>query len=88
MQSNSINRMQEIIDGFFKARTTFKSTKGLLRELKHYAADNDITVTDILNQACKDFLSRKAKKWTGNLDNKYSGTGTNQNQNQKRINSW
>jgi hypothetical protein len=44
-------------------KITFRTTKGLLRELKHYAADNDMTVTDILNQACKDFLSRaKAKK--------------------------
>lgn len=58
----SINRTQEMIDGFFKTRTTFKSAKSLLRELKHYAADNDTTVTDILNQACKDFLSKKAHK--------------------------
>jgi hypothetical protein len=44
-------------------KITFRTTKGLLRELKHYAADNDITITDIINQACKDFLSRaKAKK--------------------------
>ena len=43
-------------------KITFRTTKGLLRELKHYAADNDVTVTDILNQACRDFLSRKAKK--------------------------
>lgn len=43
-------------------KITFRTTKGMLRELKHYAADNDVTVTDILNQACRDFLSRKAKK--------------------------
>jgi hypothetical protein len=43
-------------------KITFRTTKGLLRELKHYAADNDTTVTDILNQACKDFLSKKAHK--------------------------
>jgi hypothetical protein len=43
-------------------KITFRTTKGLLRELKHYSADNDITVTDIINQACKDFLSKKAHK--------------------------
>ncbi len=43
-------------------KITFRATKGMLRELKHYAADNDMTVTDIINQACKDFLSKKAIK--------------------------
>jgi|SoiMethySBSTD1v2_1073268.scaffolds.fasta_scaffold10855_15 hypothetical protein len=43
-------------------KITFRTNKGLLRELKHYAADNDITVTDIINQACRDFLSKKAHK--------------------------
>jgi hypothetical protein len=43
-------------------KITFRTTKGLLRELKHHAADNDMTVTDILNQACRDFLSKKAHK--------------------------
>ena len=43
-------------------KITFRAKRGLLRELKHYAADNDITVTDILNQACKDFLSKKLHK--------------------------
>lgn len=37
-------------------KITFRTTKSLLRQLKHYAADNDMTVTDIINQACKDYL--------------------------------
>ena len=47
-----------------EVKITFRTRKSILRELKHYATDNDTTVTDIINQACKDFLSKRKRSLT------------------------
>ena len=43
-------------------KITFRTTKGLLRQLKHHATDNDTTITEILNKACKQYLQSTTKK--------------------------
>ena len=42
-------------------KTTWRMPKSLLKELKQYALDNDMKVTDVAMQAFKEFLTKKAK---------------------------
>jgi predicted transcriptional regulator len=43
-------------------KTTFRMPKELLREVKHFAVDNDMTDTEVFVQALKDWMAKEAKK--------------------------
>ena len=45
-----------------KIKTTWLLSRDLVRQAKQYALDHDTDVTAVVNEALKDFLSRKAKK--------------------------
>jgi len=41
------------------AKTTFRMPKSMLRQVKHYATDHDMTDTDVFVQALKEWLAKK-----------------------------
>lgn len=43
-------------------KTTFRLSKSLLREVKHYATDHDMTDTNVFTEALQEYLSKKAGK--------------------------
>jgi hypothetical protein len=45
-----------------KIKTTWLLSRDLVKQAKQYALDHDTNVTAIVNEALRDFLSRKAKK--------------------------
>jgi hypothetical protein len=45
-----------------KVKTTWLLPKDLVKQLKQYALDNDITLTAVVIDACNEFLSNKIKK--------------------------
>ena len=42
-------------------KITFRASKDFLRQLKHHAADNEMTVTEIIKKACKQYLNHSKK---------------------------
>ncbi len=42
-------------------KTTFRMPKALLREVKHYATDNDLTDTQIFNEALKAWMKEQKR---------------------------
>jgi hypothetical protein len=45
-------------------KTTLRLQKKLVRQFKHIAADEDTTITALVEQAMKEFLIKKQKKTT------------------------
>lgn len=43
-------------------KTTFRMPKALLKEIQHYGISNDMTDTQIFNEALRDWMSRQVKK--------------------------
>jgi hypothetical protein len=45
-------------------KTTFRLPKSLLRSVKHYATDHDMSDTDVFNVALREYLERVGRKVT------------------------
>lgn len=43
-------------------KTTFRMPKSMLRAVKHYATDHDMTDTEVFVQALKDWIAKEAKR--------------------------
>jgi len=43
-------------------KTTFRMPKPLLKAVKHYATDHEMTDTEIFIQALRDWMAKEAKK--------------------------
>lgn len=56
-------------DGEEVAKTTFRMPKSLLKEVKHFATDNDTTDTDIFNAALREYLDARPKKTVRRIGN-------------------
>jgi hypothetical protein len=46
-----------------KVKTTWLLPKGLVKQLKQYALDNDTTLTATIIEACSEFLTKRKKRW-------------------------
>lgn len=44
-----------------KVKTTWLLPKGLVKQLKQYALDNDTTLTAVIIEACTEFLTKKRR---------------------------
>lgn len=44
------------------AKTTFRLPKSLLKSVKHFGTDHDMTDTDVFNAALREYLDREGKK--------------------------
>ena len=44
------------------AKTTFRMKKSLLKDVKRFGIDNDMTDTEIFNAALEDWMERQRKK--------------------------
>ena len=45
-----------------KVKTTWLLPKGLVKQLKQYALDNDTTLTATIIEACNEFLTKRKKR--------------------------
>ena len=43
-------------------QTSLRMSKDLLKRLKQYALDHDISLATVVREACEEYL-KKAKKW-------------------------
>jgi metal-responsive CopG/Arc/MetJ family transcriptional regulator len=43
-------------------KTTFRLPKSLLKEVKHYATDHEVSDTDVFNEALREYLDRRMSK--------------------------
>lgn len=56
-------------------KITFRTSKSVIRELKHFAADNDITLTEIINRALRQYIySKKVTTFEGDKLRNYVAT--------------
>jgi hypothetical protein len=54
----STEDLEMVADGD-EVRTTWRMSKAVLKRLKQYALDKDMTVTDVANQAFEEFLKKR-----------------------------
>ncbi len=43
-------------------KTTFRLAKSLLKQVKQYALDHDVTDTDVFTEAIKEYLNKRRPK--------------------------
>jgi predicted transcriptional regulator len=43
-------------------KTTFRLPKAVLKSVKHFATDHEMTDTDVFNAALREYLEREGKK--------------------------
>jgi hypothetical protein len=55
----SYRRLSNISDTASRKKVTMRLPTSLLKDLKHYAIDHDIRVTDIIIVACYEFLNKQ-----------------------------